>query len=60
VIERVVGLPTAALFVLLAATAGAGFVTANLGLIAFDGEAHFGAIFVLAIGRSSLRHASAR
>jgi len=38
VIERVVGLPTAAaaLLVLLAATTGAGFVSANLGLIAFD------------------------
>jgi len=36
VIERVVGLPTAALLVLLAATTGAGFVSANRGLIAFD------------------------
>lgn len=35
-IERVVGLPTAALLVLLAASAGARFVSAHFWLVAFD------------------------
>ena len=52
-------LPAAALFVFLAAAAGARFVSADLGLLSFDGEADFGATFVVAIGGCAFGHSCA-
>ena len=52
-------LAAAALFVLLAAAAGAGLVAADFGLFSFDGEADFGAAFVVAIGGCAFGHSCA-